>query len=372
MRLKNLLESTLDNMTLLKSIVDDIGMLLRSDDTIQPGDEIVLNYHPSDKTMRLAKSISPAAINAVEAFKFNGQIILTNNRRGYTFGALVQAGWKFYVYAFLPTIIREDGPINPLEHWKDISAALVHELRHLLQHFDHGDFSSKDQAAIHDENSDTTYSTSKTEIDAAFHQFLQDFDDITDDRVFTRTVVSALANYKNLTPKEEEHYRRKAAAYAHQRHGMPKDQDGLDARLSRFKKERQERREEERKRRIEPIIKLMDEFVRDSQGMLFKALGPRYGNASFPIEMFTAAIKSYLRKGEPNYPITMTYFALLWIYAKRRGVHLDLGYLIDNLAHDKDETLREGIHIVNTAPVFANMNQEHRAEIVEALRDILK
>ena len=98
---------------------------------------------------------------------------------------------------------------NPDVVIQSFRSILLHELRHVFQSFIYPEYYDK----IAD--SDVDYRKDKTEIDASWMHHLEDNDprEFQSGGQYINEIMSSLAVYKSLTPRERKHYFRKTARY---------------------------------------------------------------------------------------------------------------------------------------------------------------
>jgi hypothetical protein len=90
---------------------------------------------------------------------------------------------------------------------KTFRGIILHEIRHMFQSVMYKNYFYGGR--------DDDYKKSPIEIDAAWVHHLEDYniDDFTTAESYANVVMSSFAGYKNLTPKEQEHFRRKTIRY---------------------------------------------------------------------------------------------------------------------------------------------------------------
>lgn len=109
---------------------------------------------------------------------------------------------------------------------KEIQTTLVHELRHVMQRISYSRYYHRNEISKTEFDYATgnykgyNYKTDPTEIDAAFMHLLyqEDADNVQD---FVNSVMEKFTAYKELTPRWEKHYRRKAAKYFYDMNAAP-------------------------------------------------------------------------------------------------------------------------------------------------------
>jgi hypothetical protein len=116
------------------------------------------------------------------------------------------------IVLYLPAILKtEPRSLSTSEvKSKPVETTLVHELRHVMQRRQFGSFYHK--MVGKQQTDDYNYHTDPIEIDAAFLHHLHD-EEATNVKDFVDGVMSRFSNYKKLTPRQYEHYKKKAAAY---------------------------------------------------------------------------------------------------------------------------------------------------------------
>lgn len=132
----------------------------------------------------------------------------TGNFKGaYTHSPTQENPYIDDITIYVPTIIepKDVYTSSDLRNPK-IENTLVHELRHVMQRRQFGKY----YHAVADRGDN--YRTDPIEIDAAFLHHLHD-ETATDLRGFVYGVMDRFSKYKDLTAKQYEHYKRKAAAY---------------------------------------------------------------------------------------------------------------------------------------------------------------
>ena len=125
----------------------------------------------------------------------------------YSHSATQENPYMDNIIIYVPTILEPKDVYSSrdLQNIK-IENTLVHELRHVMQRKQFGKF----YHSVADRGDN--YRTDPIEVDAAFLHHLHD-ETATDLRGFVYGVMNRFSKYKDLTPKQYEHYKRKAAAY---------------------------------------------------------------------------------------------------------------------------------------------------------------
>lgn len=230
MLIKNITESTMVNLTLLSNIADII--LNHLPDTLKKDEEIIINGH------ELVDEIKPILKN-YEDSKYKSSIIKVvstdyriSNKSEYMFKTQgYYAATKSIIGINISGILNNSYDITKekIKQIKSIKAVLVHELRHLFQYSEYPDFYKKDLSVDmsglenipKDKINDTLmqrkkekYKKMKIEIDAVWHHLLSQYeDDGLDMKKFIGRIIDRLTYYKELTPKEKDHYTKKTARY---------------------------------------------------------------------------------------------------------------------------------------------------------------
>jgi len=141
------------------------------------------------------------------------------------------------VVLYLPAILKaEPRSFSPAEiKSKSVETTLVHELRHVMQRRQFGNFYHK---MVGKQQTDAyNYHTDPIEIDAAFLHHLHD-EEATNAKDFVDGVMSRFSQYKKLTPRQYEHYKKKAAAYFYAKQSPDQKGSTPKERLAAKKKQR--------------------------------------------------------------------------------------------------------------------------------------
>jgi len=130
----------------------------------------------------------------------------------YSHSASQEASNLDDIVLYLPAILKTEPRSLPTTEVKSksVETTLVHELRHVMQRRQFGSFYHK---MVGTQQTDAyNYHTDPIEIDAAFLHHLHD-EEATNVKDFVDGVMSRFSNYKKLTPRQYEHYKKKAASY---------------------------------------------------------------------------------------------------------------------------------------------------------------
>lgn len=207
-------ESNYKILTPLTAMAKEI--LSQVDKGLKPDEELVLKPKFSDNVRSEIDEYGPIFEILCDYIERNIPIVFSNKDSGslkgaYSHAANVKSSKMDDVFIYVGTILGEIKPyaVNDVKS-KKIETVLVHELRHVMQRRQFGDFYHKqvDKMAANQYN----YHSDPIEIDAAFLHHLHD-EEATDIQSFVKGVMDRFTKYKKLTPKQVEHYRRKAATY---------------------------------------------------------------------------------------------------------------------------------------------------------------
>lgn len=146
----------------------------------------------------------------------NVPIYMVNKESGSLKGGYSHSAEKGHdklddIKIYIPSIMGEKRAYRPAElQSAKIENTLMHELRHVMQRQQFGDFYHR--MVGKQANDEYNYHTDPIEIDAAFLHHLHD-EEATNLQDFVNGVMDRFEKYKKLTDKQYKHYRRKAAAY---------------------------------------------------------------------------------------------------------------------------------------------------------------
>jgi hypothetical protein len=230
MLINQITESTIDNLNLLKQIADII--IDHLPDTIKKEDEFILTgYELMDDIMPIFEKYKNTKYknSIVKVVSTDYRI---SNKEEYMFKTKgYYAASKSIIGINLSGILNNSINLTKekIKQNKIIASVIIHELRHLFQFSEYPEFYKKDlkidnsglekvsPEKINDElkkRKEEKYRKMKIEIDAAWTHMLNQFDDGKNSvDVFVKRVMDELKYYKDLTPKQIEHYRRKTARY---------------------------------------------------------------------------------------------------------------------------------------------------------------
>lgn len=230
MLIKQILESTIENVNLLSKIADII--IDHFPENIKKGDEFILSgYQFMDDIKSVLSSYRDTKYKdgIVKAAATDYRI---SNKEEYIFSTKgYYAASKGVIGLNISGILNNsiDMTKEKIKQNKIIKSVLIHELRHLFQYSEYPEFYKKDlkidtsdldkiePQKISDllkQRKQEKYRKMKIEIDAAWTHILTQFEDEGYDvDKFVKRVMDELTYYKDLNPKQIEHYKRKTSRY---------------------------------------------------------------------------------------------------------------------------------------------------------------
>lgn len=210
---------------------------------LKPNEEIAVANPKFSKELREKVSeYGPIFVSLCDYIEQNIPVVFSNKSSGtlkgaYSHSASVKSSKMDDIYIYVGTILGEIKPYSASDiRSKKIETVLVHELRHVMQRRQFGDFYHSQVGKMAADKYD--YHSDPIEIDAAFLHHLHD-EEATNINDFVKGVMERFSKYKKLTPKQYNHYKRKAAAYYYTSIAPEeKPQTTPKERLEKMKKER--------------------------------------------------------------------------------------------------------------------------------------
>lgn len=229
---------------------------------------------------------------------------------------------------FSPTNISQNTPVV---------GVLMHEIRHVMQRNQFNRFFNKRTATMSKASASgdgvSVYRKDPLEIDAALVHIIHNNEGLidVDPQEFVDSVMKDFEEYKDLTSKQVEHYRRKVATYASDRLGKSKSSPKIKApeRLAQLRKARDERR-------IDKFIDTVKNSMRDLTSLSNIGMDGSKHNTTYNSSAFGQVLISLARNNQTMKPefVAQNLFALSVIntWAKFNDVNFDPTVITDLLA----------------------------------------
>lgn len=360
MKLTDLLEKTSINQKLVYILATQIIEAIPKYRQLEWGDSVTLDHVVFDikeigNTFgELGKTLATYITRYVPVHienRYNGSM-----SGGYTH-ALNGGSHMDAIYIQIPKITGVDGKDYDLDNLigdRRVVGVLMHEIRHVAQRQEFGRFFQRQtimmQQADRRGKGREEYRKDPLEIDAALVHIIHEFEPMIGyepDR-FVQKVMDELQSYKDLTPKQIDHYTRKVSVYLSDLLGNdPTIADTTPSDRLKTKKA------DALQQRINEAVWVIEDSVDDLSHLRSIGMGDNY-NTSFNSKPFSSVMISAMKDQSPIDPKyvaqSVMYLSLVNEWAKQHDEPFDTSLYLDLIK--SDDYIDETIELISTHKFF--------------------